>query len=154
MFTLLTILWPSFWLRSMNYFGKMNGTFRKVSHGSPNETFSLLEIKKMYNHKSISWHFPSKLVKKILCRAIYFWKAILAWVFCWFATLLCEAFFWLLQFSHLLKNQHFPIRPGMVNEEPLRGYVTFNSLYIKSTPRNVSFSIFFIVTTTLPPPPT
>ena len=37
----------------------------------------------------------------------------------------------------------------MVNEEPLRGYATFKSLfinlfYIKSTPRNVSFSIFFI----------
>ena len=31
-------------------------------------------------------------------------------------------------FSHLLKNQHFPIRPGMVNEEPLRGYATFKSL--------------------------
>ena len=47
----------------------------------------------------------------------------------------------------------------MVNEEPLREYATFKSLfinlfYIKSTPRDVSFSIFFIVTTTLPPPPT
>ena len=26
------------------------------------------------------------------------------------------------------KNQHFPIGPGMVNEEPLRGYATFKSL--------------------------
>ena len=33
-------------------------------------------------------------------------------------------------FSHLLKNQHFPIRPGMVKEEPLRGYATFKSLFI------------------------
>ena len=31
-------------------------------------------------------------------------------------------------FSRLLKNQHFPIRPGMVNEEPLRRYATFKSL--------------------------
>ena len=33
-------------------------------------------------------------------------------------------------FSHLLKNQHFPVRLGMVNEEPLRGYATFKSLFI------------------------
>ena len=46
----------------------------------------------------------------------------------WFSPLLQEVFLsWVLQFSPLFKNQHFkiPIRPGMVEEEPLLGSTTF-----------------------------
>ena len=48
-----------------------------------------------------------------------------------------EVFLWVLRFSPLLKNQHFqiPIRPGMVDEQPLHGSATFKpsfvNLYVK-----------------------
>ena len=47
-------------------------------------------------------------------------------------SLLREVFLCLLQFSPLLKNQHFliPIRTGMVDEEPLCGCATTKSLFI------------------------
>ena len=58
------------------------------------------------------------------------------WVCCWFSPLLREVFLRVLRFSPLLKNQHFqiPIRPGyQVNQEPLCGCATCNSLFIYLT---------------------
>ena len=48
--------------------------------------------------------------------------------------------FWVLRFSPFLKNWHFqiPIRPGMVDEEPLCGYATSKSLF------DVIYLIFYL----------
>ena len=50
------------------------------------------------------------------------------WVCCWFPPLLREVFVRVLQFSPLLKNQHFqiPIRPGMVDEQPMYKLLLLN----------------------------
>ena len=49
-----------------------------------------------------------------------------------FSPLLREVFLQVLRFSPLLKNQHFqiPIRPGMVDEQPLRGRATFKPSFV------------------------
>ena len=52
------------------------------------------------------------------------------WVCCWFSPLLREVFLWVLQFSPLLKNQHFqnPIRSGT------HGHVSASSYELLSVP--------------------
>ena len=52
------------------------------------------------------------------------------WVCCWFSPLLREVFLWVLQFSPLLKNQHFqnPIRSGT------HGHVSTISYELLSAP--------------------
>ena len=52
-------------------------------------------------------------------------------VCCWFSRLLREVFLRVLQFTHLLNNQHFQIsvRSGLVDEEALCGCASSKSLF-------------------------
>ena len=71
------------------------------------------------------------------------------WVCCWFSPLLREVFLRVLQFSPLLKNQHFeiPIRSGTHGHVSTSYYELLSDLWVNKLQFTILLMIFWLVKT-------